>query len=852
MPRVPNLNELRIEQRGIDTGGFTAVQARMADMPQYSGPGAHARGFDNLGDLSGRGVAPSPYRPQDNIYAQARLALENGQGLIGDSLNLAATLDGLHAEMKRKADAVRVMDAKNALDAAYLDEANNPQTGWRQQKGRHALEPDKDGKSLLQRYDESARKRYGHIYAGLHNDEQRAAFAAYADEKRAQQQADIQAHSSREYTSYQLATYKSRINNLQNAITTGDSADIERAVTEMRTANAQYAADNGLPPEWLEEANREAASGAIAQAAQQRIKDGNMDEAALMMAQYGDTMSGEDMAKTTAAWQGADSIRAATAQAEADWQAGNNDFQYARPGDYYAKYNQGFSLDYARKKLFAAESGGRADAKNTETTASGIAQFIEGTWDQFGKSAIGREIRGALALGSRAWYNLRNDPRIATIATEWYFAENRKVLTKAGVPWNNMTAYLAHFAGPQGAIALYQADPGISAAQALRQGGVKNWREKVRKNPTILGGTAEHAIDVVAGKMGVKPDTSLPTGRPGRREILSETQIRRRALNYAPDDPLAQHAYAETLKLHNAEYAEQEQAAHGKAYMEEYIRIHSGGSMADADPNNIALLNPKEIVSLTENAEQIENRARNRQYAEARFEVLKLSRDPQRLMQMKQEDIYQMRGDIGEENMKTLLTAWDNIQKDKGLEKTYKLRDGLLDSLMDKVYDYGYSRAKKGSKEAVMKENIRYYAEGEWLRILNAMVESGEEITEEKLMQRLEDSLRLQTEVEEKGWTGSRTVMRNVAQLPPWQQVQYFARQQLQLKVAGGQAIDSENFDYRYTGFDKQHQADFSGGDNTDLLRSRQARVPRTEEQEKREKIEEDFSRAINSEYFYW
>lgn len=709
MPRVPNLNELRIEQRGIDTGGFTAVQARMADMPQYSGPGAHARGFDNLGDLSGRGVAPSPYRPQDNIFAQARLALENGQGLIGDSLNLAATLDGLHAEMKRKADAVRVMDAKNALDAAYLDEANNPQTGWRQQKGRHALEPDKDGRTLFQRYDESARKRYGHIYAGLHNDEQRAAFAAYADEKRAQQQADIQAHSSREYTSYQLATYKSRINNLQNAITTGDSADIERAVAEMRTANAQYAADNGLPPEWLEEANREAASGAIAQAAQQRIKDGNMDEAALMMAQYGDTMSGEDMAKTTAAWQGADSIRAATAQAEADWQAGNNDFQHARPGDYYAKYNQGFSLDYARKKLFAAESGGRADAKNTETTATGIAQFIEGTWDEFGKSAIGREIRGALALGSRAWYNLRNDPRIAAIATEWYFAENRKVLTKAGVPWNNMTAYLAHFAGPQGAIALYTADPGISAAQALRQGGVKNWREKVRKNPTILGGTAEHAIDVIAGKMGVKADTSLPTGRPVTPQRMTDAQLAAKARALYPDNPDQQRAYIGNYQISRNVAVEQEQAAHTANVNAALDIIYQGGGIADIPPSVLQELSSEERHKLHGTSESVRNLGETTLKRE-NFDIYMRASRPENLAKMTEDQLLALRLDLGQDYTQSLIEKKRALEKaGKSAKEQYKMEDALKKKIIRTAFGDLLDPYNTDKKNREYLSNVEYF-----------------------------------------------------------------------------------------------------------------------------------------------
>ena len=683
MPKVPDLNELNIERRGGDTGGFTPVQARMTDAapPLDLNQSARARGYGHYDIPGGHGVAPAQLNRADYVGQDAQRALQNGQGLMGEALNLAATLDSIHADIKRKADAVRVMDAKNALDAAYQDDANNPESGWRQQKGKNAM-PDKDGKTLFQRYDEAARERYGHIYAGLSNDEQRNAFAAYAAEKRAQQQADIQAHTSREYASYQLATYKARIDNLQNTITTGDSTDIERAVAEMRAANAQYAEDNGLPPEWLEEANREAASGAIAQAAQQRINSGNLDEAALMMAQYGDTLSGEDMARTTAAYQTAYGIRSAVTQADADWQAGNNDFQKAEPGDYYAKYNQGFNLNYAKQKLFAAESGGRANAKNTETTASGKAQFIEGTWDMFGKSAIGREIRGALALGSRAWYNLRNDSRIAEIATEWYFGENRKTLTDAGVPWNNMTAYLAHFAGPQGAIALYTADPGITAAEALRRGGVKNWREKVRKNPAILGGTAEQAIDVVAGKMGVKPDTSLPTGRPAEREILSETQIKRHALNYAPNNPLARQAYEGALGLRNAEYAEAKKAAHTANVNAALNVIYQGGSVADIPPSVLQDLSSEERHKLHSTRESVANLGETTLKRE-NFDIYMRASRPENLAKMTEDQLLALRLDLGQDYTQSLIEKKRALEKaGKSAKEQYKMEDNMKNNVI--------------------------------------------------------------------------------------------------------------------------------------------------------------------------
>lgn len=668
MPKVPNLNELNIDQRGLATGGFSAGQA--TGTPAFRGSD-----LGNVVDQRGFAANPDFGRPMQALQisdAPDRLTQAMGQNIVRGG----ETWQKIAIDMSDRADATRVEDAQNQLDRFTFEEKTGD-NGWASRKGENA-QKSLDGKtSLDEEFSERFRQVRDRIEESLGNARQRAAFAKYAEGKRYEQQQDILGHMREQFGVFEQETRKARVGAAADRITSGDNTDIARGIETITAAVNEMAHEGGYGAEWAQQARKEAISQALTEAITTRINNGDLDGAQLLMTQYRDDLRGGHLAKATAEYQTATDIRAAVAQADADWQAGDTSFQASRDGDYYAKYNQGFNLAYAKKKLFAAESGGRANAKNTETTATGKAQFIEGTWDQFGKSAIGRKFRGALALGSRAWYNLRNDPRIAEIATEWYFGENRKTLTDAGVPWNNMTAYLAHFAGPQGAIALYKADPSITAAEALRRGGVKNWREKVRKNPTILGGTAEHAIDVVAGKMGVKADTSLPTGRPAAAQRMTDAQLVAKARALYPNNPDQQRAYIGNYQISRNVAVEQEQAAHTANVNAALDIIYQGGSVADIPPSVLQDLSSEERHKLHSTRESVNNLGETTLKRE-NFDIYMRASRPENLAKMTEDQLLALRLDLGQDYTQSLIEKKRALEKaGKSAKEQYKMEDGL-------------------------------------------------------------------------------------------------------------------------------------------------------------------------------
>lgn len=119
--------------------------------------------------------------------------------------------------------------------------------------------------------------------------------------------------------------------------------------------------------------------------------------------------------------------------------------------------------------IVRAESGGNPNATNPNSTATGAGQFIESTWlDMLRRHrpdlVDGRSRQELLAL--------RTDPVLSRQMTEAYAADNGAILKNAGLPVTPGTLYLAHFAGPKGAVKVLSADPSTPAGAILGQGAV--------------------------------------------------------------------------------------------------------------------------------------------------------------------------------------------------------------------------------------------------------------------------------------------------------------------------------------------------------------------------------------------
>lgn len=143
-------------------------------------------------------------------------------------------------------------------------------------------------------------------------------------------------------------------------------------------------------------------------------------------------------------------------------------------------------------QIVRVESGGNPNAQNTRSSAGGAGQFIDRTW-----LSMLRQHRPDLAAGKSDadLIALKTDPGLSREMTGAYAADNAGILSKAGLPVTDGTQYLAHFAGPGGAVGLLHADPSAPAASVLGQGFAK-------ANPTMANMSAGDVVAWADRKMG--------------------------------------------------------------------------------------------------------------------------------------------------------------------------------------------------------------------------------------------------------------------------------------------------------------------------------------------------------------
>lgn len=825
MPKVPVQNELEIGARGLPSVAFTPVEAqthnisRLPDLNQQ----ARTRGFGNGAHLGTGGVRKAELNDTDAAYQAAKQAGALQQSIGQGISNLGLVIQDIAQKERAKADEARIQDAKNQFLRAQLD-LEYGDDGWRSRKGGAAMPSGDDHRPLDDEYDERLNSSYQQISQSLGNDRQRELFREWADDERLQQRSKIRAHAMREYDAYREDTYKSRKAIAGELVMHGD---IERGIALLQENNARYAAENGLPPEWLESANRQGVSGEITATVGQMIEGGDLAGANAMLEKYRGYIDGADMAKAAATLKAAQSVQEGKNMAASLIASGKVDFNDATPGDPHAGWNHGYNLDSVINKIVGVESGGKATAKNPKSSAYGLGQFTAATWKRFAESPLGKMLKGKMDMTE--WLAARATPAIAMQGMRWLTQLNADYLEKNGVPANDTTLYLAHFMGAQGAVNLYKADQQQNAREFLRHSDPKHADAIIKANPTVF--TEKRTVgDIMAWsgkKMGAKFDPNAPvTGQPRPHEWMDDPQLEKYALDNTGDDQLKRQSFLDNYRINRNAALGADKQLHDDAYNRLYIAVHSGQGFDSLPAEDLKYLTPQEITGLYESAESIEAKQQQKQHAAARVETLKLSRDPDKLMRMSETDIYQLEPVIGYENTKTLLTARDNLLKDDNAAKTYQLGKVATDSLLRKAYGDNFLDDKDYKQQA---ENARYFLEGEQLRIINGLIASGQEPTPERIMQEMESAL-LQTRIiEMPGWIwGTNKKEKYLAQLEPWEQEQYRAAERLALKVKTGQAVDGESKSaFDYNNLAQPGKADFSGGDQTDLLRGSGAKQPK-------------------------
>lgn len=129
-------------------------------------------------------------------------------------------------------------------------------------------------------------------------------------------------------------------------------------------------------------------------------------------------------------------------------------------------------------RVIKAESGGNANAKNPNSSATGAGQFIESTWLDLFKRYFPQRAEG---MTRGAILALRADANTSRALIEAYAKENAAVLQSAGVHVDEAALQLAHFLGAGDAAKVLKAASGTPLAGLITQASID-------ANPTILGG----------------------------------------------------------------------------------------------------------------------------------------------------------------------------------------------------------------------------------------------------------------------------------------------------------------------------------------------------------------------------
>lgn len=143
-------------------------------------------------------------------------------------------------------------------------------------------------------------------------------------------------------------------------------------------------------------------------------------------------------------------------------------------------------------QIIGVESGGNPNAANPNSSAMGAGQFINSTWLDVFKAT-----RPDLAQGKsdQEILALRSDPQLSREMTEAYAAQNGRILSQAGHEATPGNTYLAHFAGPKGAVSVLSADPNTPVSSILTP-------EAMKANPFLARMTAGDLRAWADRKMG--------------------------------------------------------------------------------------------------------------------------------------------------------------------------------------------------------------------------------------------------------------------------------------------------------------------------------------------------------------
>ncbi len=175
----------------------------------------------------------------------------------------------------------------------------------------------------------------------------------------------------------------------------------------------------------------------------------------------------------------------------------------------------GSAVETLVDQIIRVESGGKADAKNPLSSATGLGQFIESTWlrmmQQYRPDLAGSMPREALLA-------LRNDPTISRDMITALAREGEAYLRARGHDITAGRLYLCHFLGAEGANMVLNASDDLLVIDVM--GG-----SVIKANPFLAGRSIAYVKEWAELKMNRKGGGSLPTVAATPVEVLAYQKI---------------------------------------------------------------------------------------------------------------------------------------------------------------------------------------------------------------------------------------------------------------------------------------------------------------------------------------
>ena len=175
----------------------------------------------------------------------------------------------------------------------------------------------------------------------------------------------------------------------------------------------------------------------------------------------------------------------------------------------------GSAVEQLVDQIIRVESGGKADAKNPLSSATGLGQFISSTWLR-----MMQQYRPDLAgsMSKEDLLALRNDPTISREMVTALAREGEGYLRARGHEITAGRLYLCHFLGAEGANMVLAATDDQLVGDVMGAGVIK-------ANPFLQGRTIAYVKEWAELKMNRKGGPALPVAVVVPPEVMAYQKV---------------------------------------------------------------------------------------------------------------------------------------------------------------------------------------------------------------------------------------------------------------------------------------------------------------------------------------